>query len=141
MSAALLCCSQYALPYRGYRASADFTPAASSHVAGDVVGGAQEFALKAPPGELLTITSASLMIAGASPEATAWRLYLFNITPPLLPPMMVRLLWLRVTGLRSLVISTWELLRTLARRNTSTSTVSTNISSSPRTELRCGAIW
>lgn len=72
------------LPVAGqaYSASATFTPAAASHVAGDVNGGAQTFALGAISGSRIMITSASLQISSATAEATAWRLYLFNVTPP-----------------------------------------------------------
>lgn len=72
------------LPVAGqaYSASATFTPAAASHVAGDVNGGAQSFALGAISGSRVMITSASLQISSATAEATAWRLYLFNVTPP-----------------------------------------------------------
>ena len=67
---------------QSYSASATFTPAAASHVAGDVNGGAQTFALGAISGSRIMITSASLQISSATAEATAWRLYLFNVTPP-----------------------------------------------------------
>lgn len=63
-------------------ASATFTPAASSHTAGDCNGAAQEFALSAPSAGRIMITSASLEIDGGTAEATAWRLFLFNVTPP-----------------------------------------------------------
>jgi hypothetical protein len=63
-------------------ASATFTPAASSHVAGDCNGAAAEFALSAPSAGRIMITSASLEIDGGTAEATAWRLHLFNVTPP-----------------------------------------------------------
>jgi hypothetical protein len=63
-------------------ASATFTPAASAHLAGDVVGGAQEFAFSANAGSRLMITTATMEIDGATAEATAWRLYLYNVTPP-----------------------------------------------------------
>jgi hypothetical protein len=66
-----------------FTASASFTPAAASHTAGDSVGTAQEFDFGgAAAGRSLMITSASLLIAGATAEVTAWRLYLFNVTPP-----------------------------------------------------------
>jgi hypothetical protein len=65
-----------------FSASATFTPAAASHVAGDVNGGAQTFASIGPSAGRVMITSASLQISGATAEATAWRLYLFNVTPP-----------------------------------------------------------
>lgn len=70
------------LQKRGYMAQATFTPAAASHVAGDVNGGAQEFASIGPSGGNIMITSARLLIAGGTAEATAWFLYLFNVTPP-----------------------------------------------------------
>lgn len=71
-----------------FRGSASFTPAAASHTAGDVNGGAQEFALRDSQGGSLStpstvlITSATLQIDGGTAEATAWRLYLFSVTPP-----------------------------------------------------------
>jgi hypothetical protein len=71
-----------------YSASAAFTPAANSHTAGDSVGAATEFVFsnmvgsKPSTGAALMITSASLMIADATAAVTAWRLYLFNVTPP-----------------------------------------------------------
>ncbi len=71
-----------------YSASAAFTPAAASHTAGDSVGVATEFAFtskgggKPETGMGLMITSASLMIADATAAVTAWRLYLFSVTPP-----------------------------------------------------------
>lgn len=63
-------------------ASATFTPAAASHVAGDVNGGANKFALNAPSGSVFEIQSASLLIAGATIETTAWTLHLYSVTPP-----------------------------------------------------------
>jgi hypothetical protein len=63
-------------------ASATFTPAAASHAAGDCNGAAQEFALSAPSAGRIMITSATLEIDGGTAEATAWRLHLFNVTPP-----------------------------------------------------------
>jgi len=72
----------------GFTGSATFTPAASSHVGGDVVGGAQEFVLRdrngAPPepGSVVKIMQASLLIAGSTIETTAWALHLHSVTPP-----------------------------------------------------------
>lgn len=71
-----------------FSGSAAFTPAAASHTAGDSVGVATEFVLKdrsggvPAPGSHLNITSATLLIAGATIETTAWRLHLFSVTPP-----------------------------------------------------------
>ena len=65
-----------------YNASATFTPAAASHVAGDANGAAAEFAFGALSASRIMITSASLEIDGATAEATAWRLALFSVTPP-----------------------------------------------------------
>lgn len=65
-----------------YSASATFTPAAASHTAGDVNGGAQEFTSMGPSAGRIMINSASLEIDGGTAEATAWRLALFNVTPP-----------------------------------------------------------
>lgn len=67
---------------QGFSASATFTPAASSHAAGDCNGAAAEIDFNAPSGSRIMITSASLEIDGGTAEATAWRLYLFNVTPP-----------------------------------------------------------
>lgn len=67
---------------QAYSASAAFTPAAASHVAGDCNGAAGTFALMGPSAGRIMITSASLVIAGATAEATAWRLCLFSVTPP-----------------------------------------------------------
>lgn len=66
----------------GYAAIATFTPAASSHTAGDVVGGAQEFALAAPSGCLFLVTDVEIMISSATVQATSWRLELHTVTPP-----------------------------------------------------------
>lgn len=70
------------LATQAYQAQATFTPAAASHVAGDVNGGAQEFALGAPAGAFVRIVSANLRINNATIETTAWRLHLFGVTPP-----------------------------------------------------------
>ncbi len=61
---------------------AAFTPAATSHTAGDCNGVAQEFAMGAVSGSEIMITSASLMIYGATAEVSTWRVYLYNVTPP-----------------------------------------------------------
>jgi hypothetical protein len=60
-----------------------FTPAAASHTAGDANGAVGTFTDMCDEiGGHIMITSASLLIAGATAEATAWRLYLFSVTPP-----------------------------------------------------------
>lgn len=66
----------------GKSAAATFTPAAASHVANDCNGAAAQFSLAAPSGCTFLITDASLSISGGTAEATAWRLYLYNVTPP-----------------------------------------------------------
>jgi hypothetical protein len=66
----------------GYSASATFTPAASSHVANDCNGAAGTFASMGPSAGRVIINSASLEIDGGTAEATAWRLYLYDVTPP-----------------------------------------------------------
>ncbi len=71
-------------------ASASFTPAASSHtggsagVIGDCVGAAQQFTFSPVPisGSNIAITNVSLLIASGTAVASAWRLYLYNVTPP-----------------------------------------------------------
>lgn len=68
--------------FPGYSASASFTPAAAEHTAGDVVGGAQEFALGAQSGALLRIVGASIRVNGGTNETSTWRLYLYSVTPP-----------------------------------------------------------
>jgi hypothetical protein len=63
--------------------SVTFTPAAASHTAGDSNGVAGTFSdMCDENGGHIMITSASLSIASATAEATAWRLYLFSVTPP-----------------------------------------------------------
>ena len=62
--------------------SATFTPAATSHVAGDVNGGAQEFKSCGNVGGFVKLMSASIRIANATAETTAWVVYLFDVTPP-----------------------------------------------------------
>lgn len=66
----------------GFSASATFTPAAASHVAGDVHGGAQVFSLSAPSGSRIKINSVSLEIDTGTIETTAWTLHLYSVTPP-----------------------------------------------------------
>lgn len=67
---------------QAYSASATFTPAASAHTAPACNGAAASFALGAISASRIMITSAALEIDGATAEATAWRLYLYNVTPP-----------------------------------------------------------
>lgn len=69
---------------QGFKGSATFTPAASSHTAGDCNGAAADLSLSpAPPsGSVVMITDAEFEIDGGTAEATAWRLYLYNVTPP-----------------------------------------------------------
>lgn len=62
--------------------AATFTPAASSHTAPACNGAAQTFAAMGLSGRPIMITGASLEIDGATAEASAWRLYLYNVTPP-----------------------------------------------------------
>src|SRR5262245_37062745 len=68
----------------GFTASATFTPAASSHTAGDCNGAAAQFSFSPAPvsGSVVMITDAEFEIDGGTAEATAWRLYLYNVTPP-----------------------------------------------------------
>ena len=74
---------QYDFAGPSKQASATFTPAAASHTAGDSNGTAGTFAdMCDESGGHIMITSATLLIAGATAEATAWRLYLFSVTPP-----------------------------------------------------------
>ena len=71
-----------------YSASATFTPAAASHVAGDAHGAAAEFVFRdrlggvPATGSHVTIVSATLQINGGTIETTAWRLHLYTVTPP-----------------------------------------------------------
>jgi hypothetical protein len=66
----------------GLTASATFTPAANSHTANDCNGAAGTFALGAISASRVMILSAELLINSATAEATAWRLYLYDVTPP-----------------------------------------------------------
>jgi hypothetical protein len=62
---------------------ATFTPAATSHVTPAVVGGAQQFSgMTASTGGGVQIISTSLLVAAGTIETTAWRLYLYSVTPP-----------------------------------------------------------
>ena len=58
----------------GCSATATFTPAASSHTAGAVVGGAQEFALAAASACVFLITDVAIMISSATAQASGWPL-------------------------------------------------------------------
>lgn len=71
-----------ALPQSSYSASATFTPAASSHTAGDANGAAGTFTSIGPASGRIIVTCATLEIDGSTAEASAWRLYLYNVTPP-----------------------------------------------------------
>lgn len=66
----------------GLSATVTFTPAATSHTAGDSVGVAQELAFNAPTASTIRIISGTLRVNGATIETTAWRLHLFSVTPP-----------------------------------------------------------
>jgi hypothetical protein len=70
------------VPGMTLNASATFTPAAASHVAGDSNGVAAEFAFNVAAGSTVCIISATLEIDGATIETTAWQLHLFSVTPP-----------------------------------------------------------
>lgn len=68
--------------FTAFSDDADFTPAASSHVAGDCWGAAQEFTTMGNSGKRIMITGVSLLVASATAIATAFKLHLYNITPP-----------------------------------------------------------
>lgn len=65
-----------------FSASGTFTPAATSHVAGDVNGAAATFASMGTSGQRIMINSLTMEIDGATIETTAWTLHLYNVTPP-----------------------------------------------------------
>src|SRR4051812_6282001 len=65
-----------------FKATATFTPAASGHTTPAVNGGAQEFTGAGNNATSILITGAELEIDGGTAEATAWRLYLYSVTPP-----------------------------------------------------------
>lgn len=71
-----------------FSASATFTPAASSHTAGDCFGAAQEFVLRdrnggvPTSGSHLRLTSLTFTQATGTSVTSAWRLHLYNVTPP-----------------------------------------------------------
>lgn len=67
----------------GYSASATFTPAASPHSSVPaVVGGAQQFSTIGPASKNVIIDYATLEIDNATAQVTAWRLFLYSVTPP-----------------------------------------------------------
>lgn len=66
---------------QGASAAITFTPAASSHNAGDCVGAAGNFASLGVSGSSIMITSATLYIDNTAALATAWRVHLYNVTP------------------------------------------------------------
>lgn len=61
--------------------AASFTPAATSHTAKDVVGGAVTFTGLGISGKSLMICGATFSIATTTPVASAFRLHLFNAAP------------------------------------------------------------
>lgn len=68
----------------GFSASASFTPAAASHLAGDVNGGLQELLVSSNRTEIVgdvMVTAAEFLIAGGTAEASAWTLHLYNAIP------------------------------------------------------------
>jgi hypothetical protein len=65
-----------------FNVAATFTPAATSHTAGDVNGGAVQFTTACPSAGRIKINSVTLEIDGATIETTAWTLYLYSVTPP-----------------------------------------------------------
>lgn len=73
-----------------FTASASFTPAASSHtggsagVIGDCVGAAAQFSFSPAPvsGSVVMITDAEFEVDNTAAPASAFRIYLYNVTPP-----------------------------------------------------------
>ncbi len=61
--------------------SATFTPAASSHTAKDVVGGANTFTSVGTSAKMLMICGATFSIDTTTPVASAFRLHMFNAAP------------------------------------------------------------
>lgn len=61
--------------------AAAFTPAATSHTAKDVVGGAVTFTGLGTSGKSLMICGATFSIATTTPVASNFRLHLFNAAP------------------------------------------------------------
>lgn len=61
--------------------AAAFTPAATSHAAKDVVGGAVTFTGLGQSGRSIMICGATFSIATTTPVASAFRLHLFNVAP------------------------------------------------------------
>lgn len=66
----------------GTSKAATFTPAASSHTAGDCNGAAGTFTAIGSASGAIMITGATLLINGGTAEASAWRLHLYSVTPP-----------------------------------------------------------
>jgi hypothetical protein len=73
--------SSTGIALEGSNASVTFTPAATSHTAGDCVGAAGEFTSMGTSGARIMITSATLYIDNTAALATSWRLHLYNVTP------------------------------------------------------------
>ena len=67
---------------KGYSSEVTFTPAATSHAAGDVVGGLKEFSNIGPPNGLVSIRTARLKAKDTSAEVTGWLLKIYNAKPP-----------------------------------------------------------
>ncbi len=67
-----------------YSASGTFASSttASTYAAGDVYATAKQFSLGATSGGRIMITSGTLEIDTSATEATAWKLRLYNVTPP-----------------------------------------------------------
>lgn len=61
--------------------AAAFTPAASSHTAKDVVGGAVTFTGLGQSGKSIMICGATFSIATTTPVVSAFRIHLFNAAP------------------------------------------------------------
>jgi hypothetical protein len=61
--------------------AASFTPAATSHAAKDVVGGAVTFTGVGISAKQVMIVGATFSIATTTPVASAFRLHLFNVAP------------------------------------------------------------
>lgn len=61
--------------------AAAFTPAATSHAAKDVVGGAVTFTSVGSSATMLMICGATFSIATTTPVASAFRLHMFNAAP------------------------------------------------------------
>lgn len=67
--------------YRNNSASVSFTPAATSHTAGDAVGAAATMTLPYAAGRFIRLTGYRFQMPTTTPVTTVWTAYLYNAAP------------------------------------------------------------